>query len=82
MNEGRDILDVYKKIDENIPDQYQELKNALSVFIKNLWNISPEGRRSAYIYKPFAEILQTYITTPEEEWAITVKNIFEDKIPI
>jgi hypothetical protein len=35
MNEGRDILDVYKKIDENIPDQYQELKNALNVYIKN-----------------------------------------------
>ena len=82
MNEGRDILDVYKKIDETIPDEYQELKHALSVFIKSLWNISPEGRRSAYTYKPFAKILQTYITTPEEEWAVTVKNIFEDKIPI
>jgi hypothetical protein len=32
MNEGRDILDVYKKIDENIPGQYQELKNALHLF--------------------------------------------------
>ena len=82
MNTGRDIIDVYKKINENIPNEYTELKEALREYIANLWNKAPEIRRSAEIYISFANILHLYITNNEEKWVDVIKDIFQGKIPV
>jgi hypothetical protein len=83
MNDLRDIVDVYNKINFIIPNDYVEFKKELKNYIDSLWNKAPEVLRSAETYIPFSYILMKYIpnicdlTTDEPSWKFNVKNIFE-----
>jgi hypothetical protein len=86
MDSLRDIVDVYKKIDEIIPFDYIEFKQSLKYYIENyIWNKAPEVRRSKETHIPFLNILLKYIpnlfelTDCDPIWKFYVRNIFSGK---
>lgn len=85
MGKLRDIVDVYKKIDEIIPSDNIEFKQKLNDFIDSIFNLAPEVRRSKETYIPFLNILIKYIPNlfelayDEPIWKFYVKNIFSGK---
>lgn len=83
----RDIVDVYKKINDEIPPDYIEFKQSLKNYIENsTWNKAPEVRASKEMFLPFLSILLEFIpnlqelTENDEIWKFNVRNIFANNV--
>ena len=79
----RDIIEVYNKIIDIIPDDQVEVKSLLNEFIDSLWNKAPEIRRGPETFVPFGNILINNIPNilelnhSEPRWKFDVRDIFE-----
>jgi len=82
--EPRDIIDVYNRIKEVIPEEHNVLKKKLELYYrKDLFYKAPECRKSGDLYIEFAHILQNYVsnyTNMEEPWIFEMQKIFKGEI--
>jgi hypothetical protein len=78
----RNIIDVYLEINDIIPNEFNELKDELKIYIDSLWNKAPEVLISSSTYIPFGNILNKHISKIEnnnQQWIYEISNIFEGK---
>ena len=86
MYNPRDIIDVYEKINEVIPNEYNEFKKELKDYIDSLWNQAPEVRMSSHTFIPFSNILIKYIpniihlSNEDLIWKFNVRDIFNGNL--
>ena len=79
MNAPRDVADVCSQILKIVPKAEIKLINELTDFYDSLWNKAPEIRKGAELWKQFGYILQSNITTIDEDWKKHILKAFNNQ---
>jgi len=75
----RDIIKVIKDMIVHIPETETKLLSDLDKYRLGLWFKAPELREGYECWKPLQNILNTNITSLDEEWKDTIRKIFNDE---
>ena len=78
--QGRCVVEIMTKILDIIPEEEVSFRDDIKIYMKSLWNVSPELRRSADYWIPLQNILVNNFTeiNEGEDWKMTSIKIFNN----
>jgi hypothetical protein len=72
---SRDVTVVINQLLNIIPNEENDIRQALITYSDSLWNQAPEARRTRVSWQPLMIILNNYIHIIDTDWKRNMVNI-------